>query len=284
MGMRILKEKNINLQFNVKFIFCITTDEIKSYFDELNHDSERKPYTMQSDYFIYDLRNILENNYKAYFASTIKKYSHIYTINEFITILQDYNINKYIEKKKYIYAKELLDDIIKSNKKYNAIVNTIGYTELNNKHEESRIFYEDELKILKNSNYNTIAFKRNNFLINIEDDETKKGWFFRNKLIPIHTIYKERDKVSNKLKKEIWRKEFADDDDYNSEDEMDCPVYKCRNKISYNNCEMGHKKSRANGGTETKNNMRPICKECNRRMSDMDWKDYEKELKNIKKL
>jgi hypothetical protein len=291
MGIKLLENNHISLQFNVKFIYCVTTDEIKIYFDELNHDSERKPYIIQSNYFLYDLRNILENSYSQFFANTITRNSHIYTIPEFIANLQNTNLDKYIEKKEYIYAKDFLDDLIKANKKYNSVVSEVGYTELKNRNDNpKKIFYVDEMKILDKDNYLSFAFKRNNFIINIQDGEFKRGWFFRKSITPVHNGYRERDYISHKLKKEIWEKEYSelyeDDESFNLEDDQECPVYKCKNKISFNNCELGHKISRANGGTEVKSNLRPICKHCNLKMSDTNWDIYEKELRKntIKKL
>ena len=57
----------------------------------------------------------------------------------------------------------------------------------------------------------------------------------------------------------------------------------CKNIISYETCEMGHKKSKANGGLETIDNLRPICRPCNQKMSDKNWKDYERELRETLK-
>ncbi len=151
MGIKLLENNHISLQFNVKFIYCVTTDEIKIYFDELNHDSERKPYIIQSNYFLYDLRNILENSYSQFFANTITRNSHIYTIPEFIANLQNTNLDKYIEKKEYIYAKDFLDDLIKANKKYNSVVSEVGYTELKNRNDNPK-------KILDKDNYLSFAF------------------------------------------------------------------------------------------------------------------------------
>ncbi len=291
MAIKLLENNHIGLQFNVKFIFCITTDEIKTYFDELNHDSERKPYIIQTNYFLYDLRNILENNYGQYFASTITKNSHIYTIPEFIANLQYFNLDKYIEKKEYMYAKDFLDDLIKSNRKYNSLVNEVGYTELKNRNENpKKIFYVDEMKILDKNDYLTIGFKRNNFIKNIVDDETKRGWFFRNKsVIPSHNEYKERESISLRLKQAIWEKEYGelyDDEPVDFLDVQECPVFRCKNKISFDDCQLGHKISRANGGAEEKNNLRPICRVCNSKMRDNNWDIYEKELRKnmIKKL
>lgn len=280
MGFELLKLHKV-LKFNVKFIYCISTDEIKTFFDELNHDSERKPYNINSNYFLCDLRNLLEDKYKQYFASTITKNSHLYTVVEFVAILQELNIDKYIDKKGYVYARNFLDDIVKFNKKYNSVVNDIGYTEMKNKHDNpKKIFYNDEIKILDKNECITIGFKRNNFLTNTIDDEKKRGWFFRPKsIVPLHNVYKERESINAKLKKEIWEKEFLelyDDDEFNFDDEQTCPVYKCKNIITFNTCDLGHKISRANGGNCTKNNLRPICKSCNIKMSDTNWSDYEK--------
>ena len=295
MGIKLWKEEphNIDLKFNVKFMYCVTTDDIRRFFDELNHDSKRKEYSINNDYFLYDLRNLLELKYKDYFVNKEKRNSHLLTINEFISNLQEINIEKYIDEKEYQSASSFLEDIIKSNKKYNSKVNEHGYTELLDSHKVKRTFYTDEYEILNQTNVLTIGFRRNNFLVVQNDDGLKRGWFFRNRsLKPTHDIIRDRANISEKQKKTIWRNEYEDKISENSDSESEndiysmefkCPVTKCKNIISYETCEMGHKKSKANGGLETIDNLRPICRPCNQKMSDKNWKDYERELRETLK-
>jgi 5-methylcytosine-specific restriction endonuclease McrA len=84
------------------------------------------------------------------------------------------------------------------------------------------------------------------------------------------------------MKKKVWEKEFediCDSDDDVFELNPKCPVYKCKTKIIFNNFEMGHLRSVANGGSSTINNLRPICRQCNQKMSDTNWADYERDIK-----
>lgn len=247
---------------------------------------KRKLLHISHDYFLYDLRNILEqDSYIIYFAKTIKKDSQIYTINEFIKILEDINILEHVNKKEYKDAQEFLNNLIKNNKKFNEKVNETGYIEIINKNSNKKILYKAEFDILNNKEPLTFSFKRNNFLIEKTDDGNKKGWFLKQKtVIPKHNCIEDRKPITKKLKESIWNKEYFenkddDDDDYDINSEQKCPIYKCKNKITIDTCEMGHIKSKANGGLETLTNLRPICHNCNLKMSSKNWSDYVKQIK-----
>ena len=291
MGIQLWKNDKISINFIVNFIFCNTSNDIYNIFCELNHDSERKPFILNNDYFLWDLRNILINKYGEYFVKTHRRNSHLYTINEFIINLQQVNIEKHLEDKKYDNIELFLEKLIKSNKEFNSKVNEHGYTQLQNNHISNRIFYQDELTILKNHDPITIGFKRNNFLfqINEENNKIKRGWFFRNKtIIPTHNPRKERESITQETKRKVWEKEYediCDSDDDVFELNPKCPVYKCKNKIKFETCEMGHLRSVSNGGGINIDNLRPICRTCNQKMSDINWSDYEREIKReLKKL
>ena len=167
MGINLWKNpKKQNLKFVVKFVYCNTTNDILDIFRELNYSDIRPEPPI--NYFLWDIRNILTNKYKEYFAKTIRRHSHLYTINEFIINLQQINIEKHFEDKKYDNAELFLEEVIKSNKEFNSKVNKHGYTHMNNNHTSSnKIFYKDELAILDNSESITIGFKRNNFIFKI---------------------------------------------------------------------------------------------------------------------
>jgi len=285
MAIDLYTTDNINLVFNINFICCITHTEIERWFIELNHDSERKSQHISSDYFLNDVRNLLEKHYNIYFAKTLKKDSYIYTILEFIKILEDVNIIEHIEKKQYKNAQEFIDNLIKSNKKYNEKVNETGYIEIINKNDNKKVLYKSESDILNNKEPLTFSFKKNNFLVEKTDDGFKRGWFFKQKTItPIHNCIEDRKPISKKLKESVWNKEYLeniddDDKDFDINSEQKCPIYKCKNKITIDTCEMGHIKSKANGGSETLKNLRPICHNCNLKMSSKNWKEFVEELR-----
>ncbi len=288
MGIKLWKEIKPakNLSFIAKFIYCNTANDILDIFWDLNYSDNRpKPPLSNSDYFLWDLRNILSNKYSEYFAKSIKKHSHLYTIPEFINNLQEINIEKHFEDKKYENVDIFIEKLIESNKIFNSKVNENGYIELKNNHTSSnKIFYVDEMEILEKVDPLTFGFERNNFMFrHTEDDKIKRGWFFRKQLNePSHKIYNGRQSVSQQLKRKVWENEYedlCDSDDDVFELTPKCPVFKCKTKITFDTCEMGHLKSVANGGSNNINNLRPICRQCNQKMSDTNWKDYERDIK-----
>ena len=48
--------------------------------------------------------------------------------------------------------------------------------------------------------------------------------------------------------------------------------------IHYDDFQAGHVKSRANGGSDSITNLRPICAPCNRGMGKMNLLEYQKEI------
>ena len=52
---------------------------------------------------------------------------------------------------------------------------------------------------------------------------------------------------------------------------------KCISRCKFN-FEAGHEKSLYNGGWAVVDNLRPICGNCNRKMSKKNWIDYEMEI------
>lgn len=55
--------------------------------------------------------------------------------------------------------------------------------------------------------------------------------------------------------------------------------YACRyNEIRSTHFECGHVVAEANGGTETTDNLRPVCSECNKSMGTKNLEEYKKEL------
>jgi 5-methylcytosine-specific restriction endonuclease McrA len=284
MAIKLHNNYGINDIFNVKFVYCYTTDEIRYFFKELNHDSIKNENLIIAleNSFLCDVKNILAKEYSKYFAQKKSSKSQIFTVEEFIENIRNSDFEKFVDRKKYTHANDFIKDLIVENIIFNKSVNGMGYTELKNHHKPPtcKIFYSDELDILNQIDTLTIAFKRNNFIVSIIDGETKRGYFFRKKSRqPEHIIYNERKKISEKLKLKVWEKEYEDD----SDEEQECPVWGCKNKITIKTCEMGHKLSRYNNGKEDLSNLRPICSQCNLKMSDKNWNEYEKELKDNKK-
>jgi hypothetical protein len=106
-------------------------------------------------------------------------------------------------------------------------------------------------------------------------------------IIPDHLFKNFKNKISPKLRIQVWRSQFNDNE---YEDEQKCIVYKCSNIISNeaNGFQCGFIISRHNDGQLTLDNLKPICLKCYNKMGSTNWEDFiincKKEYKVSKKV
>ena len=240
--------------------------EAESLFHEINIDSKKNQNYIESSSFdkitINCFKDLLNDNYKKQFSKKKTKVGKIKCIEEFVEELN--NINFFNNKK----AIEAYNIIIQLNYKY--------YNSLYKKYEEdnslSTLVYVEELKKFKRK----IVFttKQNNFIEYVKSNGNIK---------PIHIWKKGKKRITQKLKKKIWFKEFG------NQHIAKCPISYCNinltnNKKLINNItqmfDAGHIISEFNGGTLELNNLRPICKSCNSSMGSTNWNDFDKDIQN----
>jgi hypothetical protein len=251
--------------FRVNFRFCETIDEVKCFFESLNKDSKKKLNLPKKASYIRDeTKLILMEKYQKYFAKRIKDKTmpHIYNIDEFIHIIFSKYGNEINDK--YENGRQFVDFIIERNRLFNIYVKNKGYRQIiiDLKNIKTKVkFYADELKIFNNENYYTIGFKNNNFI----------EWLFGGiKENADHINFKiPRKQISKEMREYVWKKE------YDKKDIGQCPVYKCTKIIEKDDFEVGHIKSVYNGGETILENLRPICRKCNSKMSSRNWTEYE---------
>jgi len=78
----------------------------------------------------------------------------------------------------------------------------------------------------------------------------------------------ERKTIPQKIRQDLWKQYYGEN--YNSL----CLI--CKQHISTTNFEVGHIISVANGGPDFINNLRPICRDCNRSMGTENMDEYKK--------
>jgi 5-methylcytosine-specific restriction endonuclease McrA len=79
---------------------------------------------------------------------------------------------------------------------------------------------------------------------------------------------KRRKSCPKAVKQSVWLKYFGE--------KMIGKCYVCKRSISYMNFEVGHNKPVAKGGKSKINNVRPICRTCNRSMGTIAIEDFKK--------
>ncbi len=96
------------------------------------------------------------------------------------------------------------------------------------------------------------------FLENIQFDKMK------------HYSSTYRPKITIKLKQQVWK-------EYNGND-LNGKCFCCEDDLHYDEAEYGHNISVAKGGESILENLRPICRTCNKDMNIMRLDDYKKLL------
>ena len=79
---------------------------------------------------------------------------------------------------------------------------------------------------------------------------------------------KERSIYPKAVRETVWRKYFGN--------KMNGKCYVCGKPIYFTDFEVGHNKARAKGGTSNINNLRPICRTCNRSMGTMNIETFKR--------
>ena len=79
---------------------------------------------------------------------------------------------------------------------------------------------------------------------------------------------KRRTACPKSVKETLWRKYFGDN--------INGKCYICDTSITLFNFEVGHNKPFSKGGKWTVNNLRPLCRSCNRSMGTMTAEKYKK--------
>lgn len=232
-------------------------DEMRNLFEDLNKDSSKNlPYVSLpffSKLLIEELKIKLLQKYKGTYAERKSTKNCIYTVNEFIEILQD---NDYFEDAKPI--EEIIKNIDKSHKLF---FNSLKYLEDG---KNDKIYIKKEIELI--INHRTVVFFKNNNFIE----------YLINKVKPVHEYITQRLSISDTLKAKVWKNEFGKDEN------GACPILYCDSKLSNKTkygFQCGHVISVANKGKTDEDNLKPICANCNSKMSSQNWTDYEEDLR-----
>jgi hypothetical protein len=250
MAYRLYTYHNIDDQLYICYFFVNTDNDMKKLFFEINKDSYKNHHYITLDDFklnLYDLAKLyFEKNCKSFFSNKKNTNNHVYSITEF---LQKIIENKYINK--FNNLDDLIYDLENKNNIFYKLISYRDYII-----ENTNNFYVDEIECI--NNIFIISLKNNNFIDYICD----------NNITPDHKFKYKKQKISPKLRIEVWRKEFG------ICDEGKCPI--CTNNINIgkNGFHCSHIQSEINGGSTELNNLRPLCEHCNLKMGKKNWNNY----------
>jgi 5-methylcytosine-specific restriction endonuclease McrA len=253
MTKQLFEINNINDTMILAVHYIHNEEEMIELFNELNKDSTKNSTYVKLNIFqkieMAKLKEKLKISFAGCYAKNIKNDS-IDTCNEWIIKLYDHP--NFAENKISI---EIIEN------KHKIFFNKLQYLENSN---NTKLFTKRELNII-NEYKNVIFFKNNNFIDYLLDPDIK----------PYHEYINVRTNISNLLKSDIWKKEFG------SKQSGKCPMYNCLTILDTKNFgfQCGHITSLNNKGATNLNNLRPICANCNSKMSSKNWHVYEEELK-----
>lgn len=227
--------------------FNVNSDEeMRKLFFEINMDSYKNQHYISLDEFKlnnYDkCKTHLEKEYGRFFSKKKNTNSYIYTISEFLEKLTE---NNYFDNNDF---ENFQNNLIKKNKSFHKLICYQDYF-IENKDD----FYKDEHDIIKQRII--ISLKNNNFI----------DYFLNDEVIPDHKFKYKKQKIQPKLRIEVWKKEFGNND------EGCCPLCSCLINISKNGFHCSHIISERNGGKLELKNLRPLCERCNLKMGKNNW-------------
>jgi hypothetical protein len=263
----VQEDENINDNILLAIIPTNCRVELVDLFKELNIDSLKCPKLATFDWIIIEkLKDEIKKKYLD-LPTTIRKKSNIYTVGEFLDVLQKKNILNVFNKKYELetdedntYVNEILKKLEKKNKEFFRKAN---YLEIFNEQNNDYNFQQSEKDLI--GKHICMFFKKNNFI----------DWIVDNTLVPEHEK-QSRITISDDLKNKIWYKEFE------AKKSGRCPVWGCEKVLTTdisNSWHCGHIISIKNGGSNKLENFRPICPNCNIQMSDTNWDEYIDKIK-----
>lgn len=254
---QMLIELEENKTVLVALINVRTKDEMEMLFKSINADSAKchiYDYPIFEQQLYVELKELLQTKY-IFLPKSSSSRHRLYCQSEFVDMLIKTNIITSISDDPS--PKEVFSFLKKKDKEF---FTKMDY--LSKYHQDKDSFKEQEIVSIDNKS--CIFMKRNNFF----------EWLV-NPSIELEHEFRKRPSISKKLQKEVWQKEF------NAMTNGKCPIYKCPNILdtkTVNSWQCGHITSIMNGGVTKIENLRPICTDCNKSMSSMNWDDYVNKL------
>lgn len=261
------KEKKSDIYDKMIEIVLIKFTSIKAmkdYFIDINSNSNIEPiYTYFNNEILKStilcFKDWLKDNYGLAFRRTNNKNitCHQYNISEYISLFIPDLVKEYYDINELDYGDIdiLLDRITLAN-----LITKDKLAELqkNNK----RQFY------MSDKDYDRCL--STNFYLSY-DQILSIDWIF-NKIddIEINNIYKEKTKISSKMRKDIWQKRNGIS--------MIGKCYCCTDNVEYDNFHCGHIESEVSGGKTILSNLEPICMNCNLTMGTQNMKEFKGNL------
>lgn len=263
---KILYEK-YNENMEVFLAIHILNDEniLRQLFDTLNKDSTKNNTYVKLPIFkkqgVDQFRRALGLKYVNCYNENKKQKSNIKTVNELIDELEQHN---FFSNNDHLTTTELTTLIDTRHSEY---LNYVGYLE--KVYLPSSHYYCDEKTMIKDFQ-NVIFFKNNNFVEYVCNSEEPQHYFKKNV----------RTGISVGLRKKVWQNQ------YGINTSGICPIIGCNHILSSvdkRGFQCGHITSVKNGGKSELSNLRPICADCNSKMSSANWCDFviEQELKYL---
>jgi hypothetical protein len=260
---KLVSDEKINDHVIISFQKIDSIAEVQELFCELNkdsvHNASNVEKTVTERMKIFEIKKHIKSSWAPCFSTTKSTATHFYTIDEFVSILDEigyfdnFITNSEIDFDGFIKDLDMNQKIFFKKIKYLEDVTEDKY-------------YKMEISMIKD-NKNMMASKHNNFVS-----------FLCYNHEPYHENRGTRIKFTKEQRKNIWKKEFK------NKNYGKCPIFGCKNELRNNvpyGFHVGHIKSLKHKGINDESNLRPICASCNHDMGVSDWDEYNEKIKRL---
>lgn len=254
MAMKKCLEESMNINCLFRILKCNTMEELKQHFLSINNNTPLENFYKEIEGNKGNRKLEIKHAFKKLIESEFKEYCSAAAAPKIPNISIDKKLNEFFEYSKENGHDETLDQM--------TILDIVERFKITNKkihdwflNSNQRDFFIE--KIQKKKSVLTFGFQTNWLDVYFNDSEPYKKSQKTN-----------RKKFTKGERERIWRKYCPDNHS------MDGHCYCCNGKITFVNFEVGHIVAVSKGGSNSMENLKPICSTCNRDMGTQNMKEF----------
>lgn len=228
-------------------------EELFDVYENINRNKKVTLYkTKNESEILRKVQSFLKENYKSYIKPTKRPHAPSINPDIFVENLRHSHIMSILQ---INIPDQLIDYITELNNYYKSLEHSewvkLGFDKPKTDVDFCLGFFQ---------NYEWIGRIITKYTMNISYEEME------------HTVLKNTEKIPKTIRIKLWEQSFGKC--------LEGECYCCGNLVDYNSFEAGHVVSRFYGGTNKLDNLRVVCKNCNRDMGTQHMEEYKKFINN----